>query len=87
MAKYHGKGKCTYPDGSVYEGEFKYGKREGQGTQSDVDRFGNVKNLFEGTFKHDKRYGKGTLSRYNRNGDLLNKITGWWDGKEFVGTE
>jgi len=28
----HGKGKATYPNGDVYEGEYQEGKRHGQGT-------------------------------------------------------
>ena len=28
----HGKGKLTYPNGEVYEGEWVFGKRQGHGT-------------------------------------------------------
>tara|TARA_Y100000310_G_scaffold75263_1_gene71527 strand:- start:3275 stop:3694 length:420 start_codon:yes stop_codon:yes gene_type:complete len=46
----------TYPDGTVYEGEFKNGKQHGNGTMTFLDG-----DIYEGEFKDDKWYGKGKL--------------------------
>ena len=51
----NGKGTMTFPDGTKYVGDFKYGVREGQGTYTYSDG-GN----YTGEWKDNKRHGKGT---------------------------
>jgi hypothetical protein len=33
----HGMGKLTWPNGDVYDGNFKFGKRNGQGKRINTD--------------------------------------------------
>ena len=49
MASANGHGKMTFPDGSVFEGEFKDGKANGHGKMTFPD--GGV---FEGEYKDGK---------------------------------
>ena len=39
MGERHGKGKASFPNGDIYEGEYEHGKRNGTG----VYRFKNAK--------------------------------------------
>jgi len=57
----HGSGTFRYADGSVYEGEWKDGKRHGTGTCQYVD--GNV---YEGEWKDGKPHGRGRLRYADR---------------------
>ena len=50
----HGKGKCTYTDASVYEGDWVGGKRHGKGKVT--TRCGS---FYEGDWVNGKRHGKG----------------------------
>ena len=50
----HGRGKYTYSNGGVYEGEWKNNKRHGRGK----DIFSNGK-VYEGEYKDGKRHGLG----------------------------
>ena len=52
--KPHGKGICTYPDGSVYEGAFDNGYRRGEGIYTKTD--GSV---YEGAWDNGHRHGRG----------------------------
>ena len=54
----HGKGRLTYSNGDVYEGNFREGKRDGQGTLwfKSGEREGDV---FTGTFKAGRAHGYG----------------------------
>jgi hypothetical protein len=52
--KMHGKGKYTYADGSVYEGEWRNNMKNGKGKYISVS--GSV---YEGEWKDDKMHGKG----------------------------
>ncbi len=73
----HGNGKMTYPDGSVYDGPFNYGKKSGEGgtiTYINGDRY-------VGHWSNDYPNGKGkyyfkTKERYD--GDFVN---GEFDGQ------
>ena len=68
-----GKGTMTYPEkGQKYVGQFKYGKRDGNGTLifSDGTKSSGQKQ-YEGVWKEDMPTGKGTLTFY--------------DGRKFVG--
>jgi hypothetical protein len=60
------------PNGTNYKGDFKNGRREGQGTE-----FRKKKGKYTGSWKNDKKHGKGTArlpngARYQ--GD-------WFEGK------
>ena len=46
----HGKGKKTYADGDVYEGDWKGGKKHGKGKLTDA-----VCNVYEGDWKRGKK--------------------------------
>ena len=51
----------TFPDGSRYVGEFKDGKRHGQGTYTWYDPFNkDYENKYVGQWKDDKQSGQGT---------------------------
>jgi len=52
-----GRGKLTYPDGKYYDGEWKVGRINGQGTL--YNRDGSV--IYEGQWKNEKYHGKGVL--------------------------
>ena len=52
--KRHGRGKCTWADGAVYEGEYTDGKKHGRGKYTWAD--GTV---FEGEWKGDGSPGGG----------------------------
>jgi hypothetical protein len=54
-----GKGKMTWPDQSVYDGEFKAGKMEGRGTK--VWASGN---RFVGQWKNDVQHGTGVFYNF-----------------------
>ena len=47
----------TFPDGSMYEGEFKDGEYNGQGIMTFPDG-----NKYVGEFKDGKRHGQGTFT-------------------------
>ena len=49
-----GRGKYTFADGDVYEGEYKNGKKEGRGKFTFAS--GDV---YEGEYKNDKKEGRG----------------------------
>ena len=53
-------GSHTYANGGTYVGEFKGGKRHGQGTMT----FPNGER-YEGGYVDDKRHGRGTLALRN----------------------
>ena len=55
--KRHGKGKCTYADGRVYEGDFVDGKIHGKGKSTYAN--GNV---YEGDFVDGKKHGIGKFT-------------------------
>ena len=54
--QYEGRGTCRYPDGDVYEGDWKAGKKEGWGTYRLA--YGDV---YEGEYKADEMEGRGTM--------------------------
>ena len=58
--KRHGKGKCTYADGRVYEGDFVDGKIHGKGKYTYAD--GDV---WEGDWVDGKQHGKGKFISAN----------------------
>lgn len=55
-----GKGAYTFTDGTIYEGDFKNGLKEGQGRIIYPNG-----DLYEGEFKNDKMNGKGRLRTQN----------------------
>lgn len=57
----HGKGKYSYQNGAIYEGEFSHGKKEDeQGKMAFGD--GELKGaVYQGMFRNDKLAGKGTI--------------------------
>ena len=50
----HGYGKLVWPTGDVYEGNFKFGKRNGQGKRTNVDG-----SEYQGEYVDDKPQGRG----------------------------
>ena len=60
--KRHGKGKYTYANGNVYEGDFQDGKRHGKGKFTYAS--GSV---YEGDWKDDNFHGKGKYTFANGN--------------------
>ena len=52
-----GRGMYEYSDGSVYDGEWRDGKRHGQGEYEDDHSF------YDGEWKDDKQHGKGTYEQ------------------------
>jgi hypothetical protein len=52
-----GRGMYEYSDGSVYDGEWRDGKRHGQGEYEDDHSF------YDGEWKDDKQHGKGTYDQ------------------------
>ena len=71
----HGNGTMTYPDGNVYEGEWKNGQRTGKGIMKYPS--GDV---YEGGWKNGKRSGKGVM-KYS-SGDVYD---GSWKNDERSG--
>ena len=57
---FHGKGIRKYDDG-IYEGDFKYDKRDGQGKMTYNEKY---KGVYEGGWKNGKKHGKGTSTEY-----------------------
>ena len=57
-----GRGTLRYPDGGVYEGEYKAGLKEGRGTHRMAD--GDV---YEGEYKAGQMEGRGTFRWANGN--------------------
>ena len=55
--KFHGKGRLTYTDGAVYEGDFIDGKRTGKG----VFIWAEDGQRYEGEFVDGKRHGYGVM--------------------------
>ena len=51
-----GIGKTTYQNGSIYEGNYKEGKRDGKGIY--VDQDGTI--IYQGEWQNGKRHGQGT---------------------------
>jgi hypothetical protein len=80
----NGKGTKVYPDDSKYIGEFKNGRRGGQGEWSDNLRHGKGTDTFsngviyEGEWAFDKRHGQGTLTMP----DLGTYVGEWNEGKK-----
>ena len=73
----HGQGKAFLPSGAIFEGEWKNGKRDGQG----IERSAN--GAYKGEWKEDKLHGVGTYTWAN--GDKY--VGEWKDGrKEGQGT-
>lgn len=50
----HGLGRLKWPDGREYEGEFKYGLKNGPGKMKYSD-----KSEFHGIFENGLKFGKG----------------------------
>ncbi len=67
----HGLGQLTYPNSAKYVGEFKNGKRNGQGTYTWRDGTWVVGAKYVGEFKNDEANGQGTCT--------------WSDGRKYVG--
>ena len=53
----HGKGKCTYIDGSMYDGSWENNKKNGYGVL--IKKDGTV---YKGSFERDMKNGEGELS-------------------------
>ena len=58
-----GPARATFPDGNVYEGNYKGGRRHGQGTAKWASG-----DMYVGQFENDKKHGRGTFTFAN--GDM-----------------
>jgi hypothetical protein len=67
----------TYPDGSVYTGEFKNGKRNGQGTYTDSWHIGDsiISIVYTGAFLDGQYHGQGNFTRSEDN-EVIEVYTG-----------
>ena len=65
----NGQGTRTHPNGGIYEGEWKDGKRDGHGTQKYGGKWKGEK--YVGNFKEDRQDGQGTYM--------------WSDGTKYIG--
>ena len=69
----HGLGRIIEADGSIYEGEWTDGLKNGSGVYTFTDD-----SRYEGQWKNDKQHGKGTLIQ--RVGwSTFSKMTGVWE--------
>ena len=75
--KAHGKGKAVGTD--TYEGEFKNGIPDGEGTYT-----WNNKNVFEGKFIKGLREGKGKMI-FKREGAQDSVVEGFWKKDAYIG--
>lgn len=69
---YTGKGKATYPNGDIYDGEFVKGLREGKGkyTYANGDEY-------DGEFKENNKHGIGRIV-YKTGGEAKGEYYGRW---------
>ena len=58
----HGEGIFQWSDGSVYEGQYKYGKKCGIGKFL----FSSTRHTYEGYWKNGKQSGRGILFDSNK---------------------
>ena len=58
----NGKGKYVYKDGSVYEGEFKNGKKDGRGVYTYGSESTSEGSVYKGYFTQGKRNGFGKFT-------------------------
>ena len=70
----HGKGTFTWPDGTMYEGQYANNLREGFGEY----RWKNGK-IFQGMFKEGKQHGKGVYIK-----DGQRKEVEYFEGKKII---
>ena len=58
------KETINYPNGDIYKGEIKDGKKHGQGTLT-TDYVGIGRSKYVGAWKNDKKHGLGTYTYAN----------------------
>lgn len=75
--KAHGKGKAIGKD--IYEGEFRYGLPDGQGTYTWSNQ-----NVFTGKFSKGLREGKGKMI-FKRDGGRDSIVEGYWRKDVYIG--
>ena len=61
-----GPARVTFPDGNIYEANYKRGRRHGQGTA----KFASG-HMYVGQFENDKKHGRGTYTYANGDVDVL----------------
>ena len=72
------QGTATYADGATYTGEWKDGKRHGQGTHTNAEgETYTDERRYRGEWKNNKRHGQGTLTL----ADGTTYTGEWKDGK------
>jgi len=72
------EGRCTYPNGNYYEGEWKEGKPEGRGKMVMKKEDGAITSSYEGEFWGGKPCNRGV--KIDENGK---KTAGYWVGGKF----
>ena len=73
----HGMGKMTYPSGNFYEGNWKYDKKEGQGTMNWI----SSREKYYGCWKDNLQNGFGVHIWLENKGEgklLRNRYEGQW---------
>ena len=65
-----------YPDGSVYVGEVKDGKRHGRGTCTYSD------GIYDGKWKNDMKHGRGKWTYHNEKFQHMNYEGVWKNGRQ-----
>jgi len=76
----HGRGRCVYNNGDIYEGEWKEGWRHGFGVL--IESSGC---RYMGQFFEDKMHGFGTMYFPQENGTDMEIISGQWSGDKVDG--
>ena len=72
-----GEGRMEYTDGSVYDGSWEKGQREGWGTITFSENDSNNRVSYTGSWKDDQREGQGTMTWQNGNvyeGEWLDNV-------------
>jgi hypothetical protein len=77
--KKHGLGKMTFPNGDVYNGEWKENKMEGEGTYM----YAKTKDIYSGAWVAGLKHGTGCYEY----GETKSQLNGSWESGAFVSGE
>jgi MORN repeat len=71
----HGKGKMTYLNGDVYDGDWRFNMKSGKGRMDFIN--GDV---YDGGWLNDMKQGKGKIL-YSGSSKSSSKLSGYYDGE------